>query len=162
MNEREGSNEKRPRAVDFTTISGVIDALYEMISFPPGGRPDWQGLRELFVPGGRLIPPKDKADPAARVMDVEAFIVWGEQVFEQGEMRTRGFYEADTHRVIETFGNIAHVFSTYESRFTRDDPAAFERGINSIQLIREDGLWKVLTILWDIESDEQPVPEKYL
>jgi hypothetical protein len=162
MNEQGSLKKKWLGAADFTTIGGVIDALYEVISFPPGGRPDWEGLRELFAHGGRLIPPKDKAGSAARVMDVEAFIAWGEQVFEQGEMRARGFYENDTHRVVETFGDIAHVFSTYESRFTRDDPAPFERGINSIQLVREGGLWKALTILWDIENSEKPVPEKYL
>jgi len=147
--------------MDTSTIGGVIDALYEVISFPPGGRPDWDGLRRLFAPGGRLIPPKSKAGSPDLVLDVEAFVAWGEQVFEHGEMRTRGFYEHDTHRVIETFGDIAHVFSTYESRFTRDDPAPFERGINSIQLIRDGDRWLTLTLFWDVESSEKPIPEKY-
>lgn len=147
--------------MDTSTIDGAIDALYEAISFPPGGRPDWDGLRELFAPGGRLIPPKSKTGALAQALDVEGFIAFGDRVFEEGEMRSKGFYENDTHRVIETFGDIAHVFSTYESRFARDDPAPFERGINSIQLIRDGDRWKALTIFWEIESGENPIPERY-
>jgi hypothetical protein len=64
-------------------------------------------------------------------------------------------------RRVETFGNIAHVFSTYESRRAPGDKP-FARGINSFQLVRDGKAWKVVTILWDSEREGNPLPEKYL
>jgi hypothetical protein len=68
-----------------------------------------------------------------------------------GELRAESrfeknvFYESEVARRLETFGNIAHAFSTYESRHAP--------GENS---------WKVMTILWDSERPDNPIPEKYL
>ncbi len=62
---------------------------------------------------------------------------------------------------METFGNIAHVFSTYESRRAPGEKP-FARGINSFQLAKTGNAWKVVTILWDAEREGSPIPEKYL
>jgi hypothetical protein len=76
-------------------------------------------------------------------------------------MQTNAFYESEVARRIETFGNIAHVFSTYESRRTPGDKP-FARGINSFQLVKDGDVWKVMTILWDSEREGNAIPEKYL
>ena len=44
-------------------------------------------------------------------------------------------------RSTETFGQIVHVFSTYESRHARGDAEPFQRGINSIQLYHDGERW---------------------
>ena len=41
-----------------------------------------------------------------------------------------GFYEVEVHRVVQQFGNLAHVWSTYEMR-NSPDGAAFDRGIKT-------------------------------
>ena len=61
-------------------------------------------------------------------------------------------------RRVETFGNIAHVFSTYESRRAPGEKP-FARGINSFQLVRDAKGWKVMTILWDSEREGNPIAE---
>lgn len=71
------------------------------------------------------------------------------------------FYESEVARRMETFGNIAHVFSTYESRRAPGEKP-FARGINSIQLVKVGKSWKVMTILWDAEREGNPLPAKYL
>jgi putative transposon-encoded protein len=43
------------------------------------------------------------------------------------------FYESESARRVETFGNIAHVFSTYESRRAPGE-TPFARDVNSFQL----------------------------
>src|SRR5204863_438347 len=73
-----------------------------------------------------------------------------------------GFYEKEIARCTEQFGHIAHVWSTYESRHNADDPTPFMRGINSIQLFYDGARWWIVTIYWQQESTEHPVPEKYL
>jgi hypothetical protein len=143
------------------TIDAIVDALYESISFPPGGQPDWELLRSLFLPGGRLIPPKAEANASPPVLDVEGFIS-ASRFFTEGDRRLKGFHESDVRRITESFGSIAHVLSTYESRFKADDPEPFERGVNSIQLVRANDRWWAVTILWDAERGDVRIPAKYL
>ena len=73
-----------------------------------------------------------------------------------------GFYEKEIARRTEQFGQIAHVWSTYESRYNSDDPKPFMRGINSIQLFYDGGRWWIVTVYWQQESPEHPIPERYL
>lgn len=146
--------------IDLTTIDSTIDALYRAISFRPGGRPRWDDLRALFLPGGRLIPPKREGDRHVAVLSVEEFITWADEVFADG--REAGFDERDTHRITEQFGNVAHVTSTYEARHTPEDAEPYQRGVNSIQLARDGARWWVVTIFWDGEREDNPIPPRYL
>jgi hypothetical protein len=73
-----------------------------------------------------------------------------------------GFFEKDLARRTERFGNIAHVFSTYESRHSASDPKPFARGINSFQLLNDGKRWWIVTIYWEEESPNNPIPTKYL
>ena len=63
-----------------------------------------------------------------------------------------GFYETETDRRIDLFGNIAHVWSAYEARTSPDDAIPERRGINSIQLFRHGELgWRIIHMIWDNE-----------
>ncbi len=90
------------------------------------------------------------------MLDVEGFIARSAPYFEKN-----GFFEKEIARRTEQFGHIAHVWSTYESRHTVDDPEPFMRGINSIQLFYDGTRWWIVTIYWQHESTEHPLPEKY-
>jgi len=74
----------------------------------------------------------------------------------------KGFYETEIARRVEQFGQIAHVWSTYESRHDLGDPEPFMRGINSIQLFNDGKRWWIVSIYWQHESAGYPLPEKYL
>ena len=73
-----------------------------------------------------------------------------------------GFMEREISRTMESFGNIAHAFSTYESHYTQNNQATLVRGINSIQLFNDGSRWWVVTIFWDSERPDNPIPAKYL
>jgi hypothetical protein len=73
-----------------------------------------------------------------------------------------GFFEKEIGRKTEQFGNIVHVFSTYESKRTLKDEKPFMRGINSFQLWYDSKRWWIITILWQGESPDTPIPEKYI
>jgi hypothetical protein len=149
--------EAEPRPEDVSSMEAIVKALYDTISGPAGPR-DWVHLRSLFLPGARLIPSGRRPDGsiAARVLSVEDFI-------KAIEPRTKeeGFFESEIHRRVERFGAVAHVFSTYESRHAEDDKP-FVRGINSIQLFFDGKRWWVVTIFWDSERPDQPIPAEYL
>jgi len=73
-----------------------------------------------------------------------------------------GFYETEVARKVETYGSITHVFSTYASFHGKKDEKPFVRGINSFQLLFDGTRWWVVTIYWQGETADNPIPEKYL
>jgi hypothetical protein len=77
-------------------------------------------------------------------------------------LEKNGFFETEIARQVEQYGGVVHAFSTYESRHKAEDPAPFVRGINSIQLFNDGQRWWVVTILWEGERPDNPIPQKYL
>jgi hypothetical protein len=143
---------------DVESIDAIITAAYDGISGPAGKKRDWDRERSLFIPGARLIPTaleagRDDVDLAPHFLDVDAYIVRVEPYFEQN-----GFYEKEIARRVEHFGQIAHVWSTYESRHDPTDPEPFMRGINSIQLFHDRKRWWIVNIYWQHETAENPLP----
>jgi hypothetical protein len=138
------------------TVDTVVRAVYEVISGPAGPR-DWARFQSLFAEGARLIPVRLTAEGSSvTVMTPDEFARRAGANSEKN-----GFYKSETARRVETFGNIAHVFSTYESRRAPGEKP-FARGINSFQLVKIGNSWKVMTILWDAEREGNPIPEKYV
>ena len=147
---------------DVDSIDAIIAATYDVISGPAEKKRDWNRERSLFYPGARLIPTasvpgRNDVDLEPQILDVEGYIARVEPLLEKA-----GFFETEIARQTEQFGRIAHVWSTYESRHHPNDPAPFMRGINSFQLFNDGKRWWILSIYWQHESPEHPVPEKYL
>ena len=165
------NSDSLPRAADVGSIESIVAAVYDVISGPAGQKRDWERMRSLFAPGARLMPtapvrppgsapdaPLTGAEPyATRVLDVDGYIERSSKFLEE-----QGFFERETARRVETYGHIAHVWSTYEARKKADDPKPFMRGINSIQLMNDGKRWWVVSIFWEAETPRTPLPEKYL
>jgi hypothetical protein len=150
----------RPEAVpgDVESIDAIILAVYDVISGPAGQKRDWDRMRSLFIDGARLIPTgrRQNGEGGHRVMTVEDYITGSGSWLEQN-----GFFETEVSRKTDRFGNIAQVFTTYESRRT-PDAEPFMRGINSFQLWNDGERWWVVSIFWENETAETPIPQKYL
>ena len=141
--------------LDRTDIGSVIDALYACISGPAGPR-DWATQRLIFHPESRQARTGLDADgaPWIRIMGREQYVEDVTPFF-----ATTAFYEVETARRIDVFGNMAHVWSVYEARTAPEDVEPERRGINSIQLCRgPDGLWSILHMIWDNERPGLSVP----
>jgi hypothetical protein len=143
---------------DVESIDAIIEALYDVISGPAGQERDWNRFRSLFLAGAHLVPSVVTPDGTIR------HVVWSpeEYISRAGaQLEEVGFFETEIGRVTEEFGNVAHAFSTYESRREEgEDP--FQRGINSIQLFWDGTRWWVVNIAWDQERDDNEIPDKYL
>lgn len=147
---------------DVESIDAIIAASYDVISGPAGTKRDWARERSLFYPGARLIPTatvpgKANVDLAPIVLDVEGYIARVEPLFAK-----EGFYETEVARRTEQFGRIAQVWSTYESRHDPGEPKPFMRGVNSFQLFNDGQRWWILSVYWQHESSQYPLPEEYL
>jgi hypothetical protein len=101
-------------------------------------------LKELFSDHARItrITPEgtDHLDPTS-------FFAMTRNMVDIGAYTS--FYEFEVKRTVERFGEIAQVWSSYETRRNRRAREPLGRGVNSIQLIREKNAWRVLGLLWD-------------
>jgi hypothetical protein len=146
-----------PRASDTTSPDAIIAALYDVISGPAGQARDWDRFRGLFAPGARLIPAAPRQDgsiPVALSPD--------DYMKRANDALLKGFFEREVSKQVDGFGTILHVFSTYESKRAAADEKPFARGINSIQLMQHGGRWWIVTVLWDQERPDNPIPARYL
>jgi len=156
-----GASSPAPEAnpADVASIDAILHAAYDTISGPAGKQRDWNRFRSLFAAGARLIPtiPAQEGGFTTRVLTPEDYITHGDAFFAKN-----GFFEREVARRTEEFGQIAQVFSTYESRHNADDAKPFERGINSFQLMNDGKRWRIVTILWQGETPQSPIPKEYL
>lgn len=148
-----------PRAdtADVGSIDAIIAALYDVISGGIGQARNWNRMRSLFIPGGKLMPtvPRPDSSIGMRVLSVNDYIaVSGPQ------LERVGFREREIARRAEQFGHIAHVWSTYEGKTATDSTTI--RGINSIQLLNDGKRWWVVSVFWEAERANLPLPPKYL
>lgn len=144
---------------DVSSVDAIITALYDVISGPVGEERDFDRFRSLFSPHGRLLP-TTSGSPTG-------YVAWTpEQYWEQnaGMLTQIGFTETELSRKVDRFGLLTQVFSTYES-YRQDEGESetpFARGINSIQLVEHDGRYWILTVAWDAERPDNPIPDRYL
>jgi hypothetical protein len=147
------------RPADVASIDAIIAAVYDVISGPAGAPRDWDRMRSLFAPEGRMgaVGARPDGSYALRSLSPDDYIARNTKAF-----ATMGFFETEKARTTEVFGQIAHVFSTYEARHAKDDAQPFMRGVNSIQLIHDGKRWYVLNLIWRAEDAKLQLPERYL
>jgi hypothetical protein len=144
---------------DVASEDAIVAALYASISGAACQHRDWDRFRSLFVEGGRLIPTGRTPDGKARtrVESPDEYVAAVRNGMEDG-----GFFEHETARNAHTYGPITELFSTYESRHQANDAKPFARGINSIQLLNDGTRWWVVTVYWQAERPDLPIPAVYL
>lgn len=139
---------------DVESVDAIIKALYDVISGPAGKARDWNRFRSLFAPKAQLVAVTTKR---SLVMTPEEYMTSSGPYLEKN-----GFFEREIARKLDAFGDIAHAFSTYESRHLAEDPKPFARGINSIQLMKSKDRWWVVSVFWCEENENRPLPAEYL
>ena len=129
-------------------IGSVVDEMYAMISGPAGPR-DWSRQANCFLPDARQVRTwvDEAGQPQKLSMSLDEYSANTQPFFDVTD-----FYELETSRRIDRFGNMAHVWSGYEARRTPDEEPPERRGINSIQLFRDPQLgWRIIHMIWDNE-----------
>lgn len=145
------------RPDDVTTIDGMIRAFYEVISGPPGQPRQWGRDSSLYIPGVRFVAMSLRdGRPVANITDHGQYIAQSDRFFVEN-----GFFEREIGRVERRFGNIVHIFSSYETRSTATGPVT-GRGINSIQLFWDGTRWWIANATWDSERPGNPIPPELL
>lgn len=146
------------RPEDVATIDGILKAFYEVISGPAGQPRQWSRDRSLYIPNVRFVSlSKDSAGAIhADVVDHQTYVDRTNDYFVR-----QGFFELEIHRTTHRFGNVVHVFSTYDMRRRADGPS-IGRGINSVELFWDGARWWISAVQWDDERPDNPIPPEYL
>ena len=139
---------------DVGSVDAILAALYDVISGPAGER-DWQRFRTLFAPGALLLPmaPRPDGTLALRVLGFEEYARVAGDFF-----RREPFFEVETGRRLERFGNVVSVMSGYASRRAPEEEP-FSRGVNAITLVTDGARWYVVSIAWDVDREGNTIPE---
>ena len=125
-------------------IRDLIARVYRAISGSAGAPRDWDALAACFVPGGGRMMPFRVGDEelAFEFLTPETYAISRKVLIE-----SIAFYEVEIGHEATIAGRIAHAFSRYEARREPDGPAAV-KGVNSIQLVRTPGGWRILSMTW--------------
>lgn len=153
---------QRPLAADADTSSprATVEAFFQTISAPKGGKLDQQRLMSLFLPGGRIAVPfttaQGKRTDAIYLTPVEYALRSDEATAKEG------FFDRVLAVHVATFGEIAQVFASYASRKSPDDPMPFVRGMKSFELIQSGSHWYITQVSWTRETSGNSIPEVFL
>lgn len=143
---------------DVQSLDAIVAAVYDVISGPSGAR-DWNRFHSLLAKDARLIAvrvPKEGGKPSLVVMTPSEYAERAGKYF-----LDHGFFEHELSRKTDSYGAMTHVYSTYESRETKDGKP-IDRGINSMEFFFDGQRWWCVGIYWDSERPGNPIPEKYL
>jgi hypothetical protein len=132
-------------ASDVNTIDSIINTYYAVISGPAGFKYDADRDKNLHAEGA-IITRFDENGVFQR-----------HDLFEEQKSLTEpysaGIFEVELSRRTEEFGNIAHVWSTFEMR-RAPESGAFMRGVNSISLYFKEGRWWIASWSTQYEGTE--------
>jgi hypothetical protein len=141
------------RAEDVGTIEEIVKASYETISGGVGVPRQWGRDRTLFDPNSRSV---------AIHVDRKTGAITTESMTEQdfadrsdASLVKDGFTERELKQVINRFGNVATVLSSYEGSTSGK---VIERGVNIFQLYFDGKRWWILSMVWDEERPDNPIP----
>jgi hypothetical protein len=153
------------RPEDVASPKAIVLAGYDALAREPGENFDWDRFRGLFLPGALMIPSTEQRDGEFDILSVQDFIDWIDNYYAEnnpiGGPDDQGFQEEEITTVIERFGDVAQAFSTYQKHLWGQDEI-LGRGINSFQLVYNDGRWWIAGVAWDEEVGAGPLPEEYL
>lgn len=138
-------------------LEATVRELYTIISGPEGKPRDLVALRALLHPEAHhaFVHQGPDGQPVLRRFELEAFLQFTQPIWE------KGFHEREISRKVEIYGHIAHVLSTYEVRAKSEGPV-LRRGLNSFQFVHDGKRWRLLSALWEGESQAVPLPARYL
>jgi hypothetical protein len=130
----------------------AIDLLsaefFRCVSFIAGERPDYAGIRTLFVPAGMLF--KGIA-VGVEATSVKEFIEPRQKSFDDGSLTE--FRETELSATTSVFGHAAQRTSHYEKAGVTGGVAFAGRGVIFTQFVWQDVGWLMSSMAWDDERD---------
>jgi hypothetical protein len=136
-------------------LAALTAAFLDAVTFEPGERPAYDGIRDLFIDQGLLI----RTSGTPEITTVDEFIAPRQALVDSGELTE--FEERELAHITEVFGNVAHRMSTYSKRGVRGGAPFDARGVISTQFALTPSGWRMSSMAWDDERPGLPLPASY-
>ena len=140
------------------TPEGLIEEIYGLVTFPAGTTPDWDAVRNLFIPEALVVLRTSRE--GSTVFSVDGFVQDFVTFIDQAKVEQTGFTERILDMQTFEWGDIAHVLVLFDSDIPNDGREA-RAGVDSFQLIKRDGRWWIASITNERPSADRPLPELF-
>lgn len=141
------------------TPEDVVGRLYELVTFEAGQTPDWAEVRGLFLDQAVIVLRTSR--DALPVLSVDGFVAEFEAFIERANVGETGFSETVVTMRSMVFGDIAHILVLYEASIPGSGRGP-QQGVDSFQLIRTEGGWRVASVINEVPTDSRPVPRELM
>lgn len=135
----------------------VVEDLYSFVSVKKGEDHDWDKVRSLFIPEATILLRTSRTETS--LFDLEGFIGDFIKFVSDYKIINTGFTERIVSKEVFEYGDIAHVLVLYEVNIPVEGFKP-QLGIDSIQLIRKDGEWKIFSIVNEVPAPGQAIPDR--
>jgi len=137
---------------DVQAIEALVTRQFASLNWRPGTSGNWTAFAADFYHDASLYP---SARPAKR-QSVEGFI---ERMKSLVGTKLRTFHESVLGTEIRVFGNVAVAVAACEMIENGTEVA---RGVEMLLLIKDEGVWRIVSQAWDSESPSKPIPGSLL
>ncbi|CAM3054773.1 hypothetical protein [Flavobacterium frigoris] len=145
-----------PLIEDVATIDGLMKTFYEVVSGEAGEKRQWERDFSIHNPNAIYSYMSNANGEFKQVtLTVKDFHKETDDM-----VVNSAFYETEINREVKVFGNIANVWSTYETRLEKNGFVA-RRGINSVQLFYANNKWEIISLVFDRETENNRIPQPF-
>ncbi|NVJ85635.1 MAG: hypothetical protein HWE15_04975 [Algoriphagus sp.] len=134
-------------------IKALIDSLYAGFRVEGDLVPDFQKIRTYFSPEAKM---GSVVDGDLRLSSPDDYLTGMEKMVKEDPPKL--LKELELSGKTQVFGHLAQHISSYGVYFNTTDSFA-EKGVIAYQLVKLDGKWKVLSMIWDKETETRPIPD---
>ena len=134
---------------DRQEIDALLDRLYRSFNYAAGKEPDWVMMRSCFVDGALFVP--EAEDGKVRAQDVDALIARWQASMRKKPGANPAYAEVVDSVRLERIATLVRADVTFTGS-EPGDPRRRKPGLDSLQLVRQDGAWRVLSFVVHYES----------
>lgn len=145
----------KSQELNYQTPQDIIEYTYELMTFGPGDKPDWDIIKDLFIEDGVIVLRTSRTDMS--IMDRDGFIELWIRDYEAG-LKETGITEKKIINRYELMGDIATCYVIYAITIPgKDYPPQY--GIDCFHLIKQNGRWYISSIVNEVIRPGVEPPE---
>src|SRR5262249_36622733 len=134
-------------------IKAIIARQFGSLSWSPGTTGNWEAFASDFLAGATLYP----AARPPKAQSVDAFVERMQGLAKAGLSTFREAVAGDP--IVHVFGNVAVAVGVCE---INENNARFNRGVEMMLFVKNDGAWRIIAQAWDTESAARRIPQELL
>jgi hypothetical protein len=151
--------EPQPQDEALLTAEGVVNKIYELVSFEADTTPDWDAVRSLFLDEAVIVLRTGRFETG--VFTVDGFVDDFVSFIERANVEETGFQEQVIRTRPWVFKDMAQILVLYEASIPGSGRPP-QQGVDVFSLVRRDGRWWIAAVTNDIPDPMNPVPPELM